>query len=284
MNILKQNLIVLIFVIFSFCMLRNVMCENETVGVEDEKIEKSESNMINKESSAVTSTENEDAEMKKLIDELAKQKEKLGKLESKLQETSKMNKQIEDIETEKNKKREVVSKNIEENKKNKGSSASGKGIVPSSLEENVPENKKVSEGGEGGIIQPPLEKELENKVVVEDKVNEGKDEIIIKEMDKIINPFELAESLYKVEEYETALDIYKLIKKEDQVNEKESWISYQIANCYRKLKLYDEAMKVYKQILVDFEGTYWAKQAQWYIENIEWRMGVKDELEMVGEK
>ena len=59
------------------------------------------------------------------------------------------------------------------------------------------------------------------------------------------------------------------------------WITYQIANCYRKLGLYTDAIKVYSEMRQEYEGTYWGKQAQWYIQDIEWRSKVEEKLDMV---
>jgi len=85
-------------------------------------------------------------------------------------------------------------------------------------------------------------------------------------------------------EYETALDIYKLIIKNNITKDKKMWISYQIANCYRKLSLYNKAVEAYREMQEVYEGTYWAKQAQWYIQDIKWRAKTEGRLEKVIER
>jgi len=72
-----------------------------------------------------------------------------------------------------------------------------------------------------------------------------------------------------------------LVLKNNTENDRRIWITYQIANCYRKLGLYTDAIKVYKEMRQAYEGTYWAKQAQWYIQDIEWRSKVEEKLDTV---
>lgn len=103
-------------------------------------------------------------------------------------------------------------------------------------------------------------------------------------MKKTIYHFEIAENLYKLGEYKTALEIYKLIEKNRLVKDRKMWIEYQIANCYRKLGFYEEAIKSYRQIQNEFEGTYWGRQAQWYIRDIEWRVKAERNLKQLTER
>jgi tetratricopeptide (TPR) repeat protein len=119
--------------------------------------------------------------------------------------------------------------------------------------------------------------------------NEGEDvgeseKVVVNNIDELIHPFEIAENLYKLGEYETALDIYKLIIKNNITKDKKMWISYQIANCYRKLSLYNKAVEAYREMQEVYEGTYWAKQAQWYIQDIKWRAKTEGRLEKVIER
>lgn len=103
-------------------------------------------------------------------------------------------------------------------------------------------------------------------------------EDVVKSEEKIVHPFEIAENLYKLGEYKTALELYKLIDKDKVEDERKIWVLYQMANCYRKLELYDDAVKVYSELRDGYEGTYWSKQAQWYILDIEWRARVEEKM------
>ncbi len=171
-------------------------------------------------------------------------------------------------------------------KKNEENKVKGK-VVSANIEENKVESEEALSSEEHGI-SPAVkgEGELESKVALVNEIKkEEKEEIIInKKKDEIINSFEIAENLYKMGGYEKALNIYNLINKEDIEDEKATWITYQIANCHRKLKAFDKALEVYRKLQDEYEGTYWGKQAQWYINEIEWRTEAQDKLEIVGER
>ncbi len=112
---------------------------------------------------------------------------------------------------------------------------------------------------------------------VEDKEAQ-KIEDIVENEERIVYPFEIAENLYKLGEYKMALELYKLIDQDKIADERKIWVLYQTANCYRKQELYDDAVKVYKELKDGYEGTYWSKQAQWYIQDIEWRARVEETM------
>ncbi|MBC8554820.1 MAG: tetratricopeptide repeat protein [Candidatus Brocadiales bacterium] len=127
----------------------------------------------------------------------------------------------------------------------------------------------------------------DNKVIILENDSEymkKSEKVAVNDEEEIIHPFEIAENLYKLGEYQTALDIYQLVIKNDLTNEKKMWVSYQIANCYRKLSSYNEAVEAYNEIQKVYEGTYWAKQAQWHIEDIVWRTKAEKKLEKVIER
>jgi tetratricopeptide (TPR) repeat protein len=151
--------------------------------------------------------------------------------------------------------------------------------------------KSVEEKGQPEDIQNsfPIYKEDGEVKEIITLENEGEDvgeseKVEVNNIDELIHPFEIAENLYKLGEYETALDIYKLIIKNNNTKDKKMWISYQIANCYRKLSLYNKAVEAYREMQELHEGTYWAKQAQWYIQDIKWRAKTEGRLEKVIER
>ncbi len=151
--------------------------------------------------------------------------------------------------------------------------------------------KSVEEKGQPEDIQNsfPIYKEDGEVKEIITLENEGEDvgeseKVGVNNIDELIHPFEIAENLYKLGEYETALDIYKLIIKNNNTKDKKMWISYQIANCYRKLSLYNKAVEAYREMQKLYEGTYWAKQAQWYIQDIKWRAKAEGRLEKVIER
>lgn len=195
-------------------------------------------------------------EIKKMSKGLEEERKELAKLKIEFQKLSQSNKQID--------KDEVALENSEEN------NAEDKEITANeqhNLQLSVKKNTSVNENVLGNVV---------NK--------DEKEKILLKKNDELINPIEIAENLYKLGEYKLALDIYELTNKEDLENEKKSWILYQMANCSRKLKLFDKALKVYRNIQDQYEDTFWAEQAKWYINDIQWRAEVQDKLEMVVEK
>ena len=250
MNVNKKILFLLALNLVCFYTFHAVLGEASTDGSKGESTNEYKSEVMVEDLSETEATETDSAggdedEVKKKIEELEKEKKELVKLMNKFQEISGENKEDEEGKVE--------SKDV--------LSSEERGASPS-----------VKEG-----IEPESEIALEDSEIGE----EG--EVAIKE-DKITNPFEVAENLYKMGGYEKAIDIYNLINKEDIDNEKATWITYQIANCYRKLGTLDKALKIYNEIQDEYGGTYWGEQAQWYIDEIKWHTGVQEKLEIVGGK
>ena len=141
------------------------------------------------------------------------------------------------------------------------------------------ENKEKPVDDQNVLRSPEEEKDVEEAITLKDEdKNAQKIESVVKNGEKIVHPFEIAENLYKLGEYKMSLDIYKLIDKDKLEDERKIWVLYQIANCYRKQGLYDDAVKVYKELRDGYEGTYWSKQAQWYIQDIEWSARVEEKM------
>ncbi len=263
MNINKKILTLLTFNLVCFYVSQVVLGENLTSGGESESTEY-KSNITAEELPKTTEINSEErAAVRVKAKELENEKKELIKLKNEFQKIYEKSKQNEE---NKEKSKKVISTNIEKNEKVKS-------------EETL--------SGEKHDTSPSVKKESElaDKVATEDEVKkEEKDKSIIIKKDEIINPFEIAENLYRMGGYERALEMYSLINEEDIEDKKATWITYQIANCYRKLRVFDKALATYKKIQDEYEGTYWGKQAQWYIDEIKWRKGVQGPLEMVDER
>ena len=263
MNINRKILILLTFNLVCFYTLQAVLGEGSNSGKEGESTNEYEADIMVEELPKTTEIDSEgENEVEKKIEELEKEKKELMKLKNEFQEISK------------------------KSKKNEENKVKGK-VVYANIEENKVKSEEALSSEEHGISPAVKEEgELESKVALVDGIKkEEKEEIIInKKKDEIINSFEIAENLYKMGGYEKALNIYNLINKEDIEDEKATWITYQIANCYRKLRAFDKALEIYRKLQDEYEGTYWGKQAQWYINEIEWRTEAQDKLEIVGER
>jgi tetratricopeptide (TPR) repeat protein len=251
MNVNKKILFLLTLNLVCFYTFQAVLGENSTGRNEGESTNEYKSDVMVESLSETETTETDGAgedegEVKKKIAELEKEKKELMELMNKFQEISGENKEDEEGKVE----------------SEDALSSEERGASPS-----------VKEGIE-----------MESEIALEDsEIGEEEGEIVIKE-DEITNPFEVAENLYKMGGYEKAIDIYNLINKEDIDNEKATWIAYQIANCYRKLGALDKALKIYNKIQDEYGNAYWGEQAQWYIDEIKWRTGVQEKLEIVGGK
>lgn len=193
---------------------------------------------------------------------LERERAELDRLKSKLQGTI----QIKEAQAEQQKE-----KGVKEEK--------SKWVLTDFTEKEVV-NKEKSVDEQSGVSPPGTEGQIEEVITLESK-DEGvaESERIDKNNEEIIHPFEIAENLYKLGEYKTALEIYQLIEDNKSEKERKMWITYQIANCYRKLELYDEAVEAYGKIRKVYEGTYWAKQAEWNIHDIEWNSKVEEKFE-----
>ena len=87
---------------------------------------------------------------------------------------------------------------------------------------------------------------------------------------KGVSPFEVAECFYKLCEYEKALQMYKLIAPDGNSKNQYVWAQYQIANCYRNMKKYDNAFSEYQKFVSLYPQSELVNQAKWYMDDINW--------------
>ena len=267
----KQILALAVFGMVNLCILGTVVSEEKNAvngGVEigglktdDEAIERSE----------VMSTDNQPNREKTDMDEMAdmlealkREKAELDKLKSKFQGVEKL------AEDKRGKEKEGKK---EDDKKNESE------MVLTNYEKVENNERPVEE--QNIPITHEEEKEAGETITLKNVDKKVQDiENIVKNGEEIVRPFEIAENLYKLGEYKLALEIYKLVDKNkiESESERKIWVLYQIANCYRKQELYDDAVKVYIELRDGYEGTYWSKQAEWYIQDIEWRGKVEEKI------
>ncbi len=240
----KQILILVIFSTVTLCVSNDVLSVENHFGANDV---------------------NED-EMEVMLRTLEKERAELGKLKSEFKGTFKTTNGSTEVQVEKDieKKKVVLANFVKKSVKKRGRSVSKQNTFP-----NFKEVKETKE-----IITPGNDSEYVEK----------SEKVAVDDENEILHPFEIAENLYKLGEYQTALDIYRLVIKDNVTTERKMWISYQIANCYRKLSSYNEAVEAYSEMQEVYEGTYWAKQAQWHIQDIVWRAEVEEKLEEVIER
>ena len=268
-NYYKQILALVAFGTLNLYISSSVMSEEENVvssGVmmggimpDDETIEKSvvmlTDNQLNSEMKDVV-------EMAGMLETLKREKSELDKLKSRFQDTVKL--------------AEDMTKKGKESKKEYGKKNESEVVLAN--HEKVENNEKPVDV-QNIIISPDKEMETDEVITLENEDGKVQEiENVVKNGDEIVHPFEIAENLYKLGEYKLALEIYELIDESKIGNERKMWVLYQIANCYRKQELYGDAVKAYRKLWDAYEGTYWAKQAQWYIKDIEWRAKVEEKI------
>ncbi len=264
----KQILTLALFGTVNLCILGTVVSEEMNAvngGVEIEELKPGDE-AIGK--SEAMSTDNQPGSELKDLDEmvdtleaLKREKADLDKLKLEFQDAEKLSEVKREEEKEGKK---------EDDKKNESE------IVLTNYEKVENKEKPVDEQN---ILKSSEEKKVEETITLKNEDKEAqKSENVVKNGKKIVHPFEIAENLYKLGEYKIALEIYKLIDISKIEDERKIWVLYQKANCYRKQELYDDAVKVYKELRDGYEGTYWSKQAQWYIQDIEWRARVEEKM------
>ncbi len=267
----KQILTLAVFGMVNLCILGTVVSEekNAVNGGVDIGGLKTDGEAI--ERSEVMSTDNQpDREIKDMdeivdmLEALKREKVELDKLKSKFQDAEKLVKDKREKEKEAKK---------EDDKKNESE------MVLTNYVKGEVENYEKPVNEQNIPIFPEKDKEVEETITLKNENRKVQEiENVVKNEKKIVHPFEIAENLYKLGEYKLALEIYKLINKNRIESDRGIWVLYQIANCYRKQELYDDAVKVYKELRDEYEGTYWSKQAQWYIQDIEWRGMVEEKM------
>jgi len=112
-------------------------------------------------------------------------------------------------------------------------------------------------------------KNKNKKTQLQDEVNKAKKQFIAK-IGKGVSPVIVAECFYKLGEYESALQSYKDINQEEVPPDQYIWVQYQIANCYRNMDKYDQAIKAFQKFVDEYPDSYLVDQARWYIEDINW--------------
>lgn len=81
---------------------------------------------------------------------------------------------------------------------------------------------------------------------------------------------DLAECFYKLWEYNNALQTYKLITPSDVSSDQYMWAQYQIANCYRNMKEFDQAINEYQHFIDQYPTGDLIEPAKWYIDDANW--------------
>jgi len=82
--------------------------------------------------------------------------------------------------------------------------------------------------------------------------------------------YKVADLNFKQKDFNAALDYYKKVTRKYPAFQETPWGLFQIAGIQRNLKLYREAVETYKDLMQRYPDDYWAKQAQWKLEDTVW--------------
>ncbi len=82
--------------------------------------------------------------------------------------------------------------------------------------------------------------------------------------------YRIADSYYKSKDYQKALDLYKNATRKYPAFQETAWGLFQIGSIYKNLKQYQNAIDTFKDLMRRYPDDYWAKQAQWKLEDSIW--------------
>jgi tetratricopeptide (TPR) repeat protein len=82
--------------------------------------------------------------------------------------------------------------------------------------------------------------------------------------------YRIADEKYKGKEYQGALEYYTKVTRKFPAFQETPWGIFQIGNVQKNLKKYQDAIDTYKSLIQRFPDDYWAKQAQWKLDDAVW--------------
>lgn len=82
--------------------------------------------------------------------------------------------------------------------------------------------------------------------------------------------YKMADHYYQEEKYDEALKNYTLVTRKFPRFQDTPWGLFQIANIYKNTGDYKRSIKMYKSLLEKYPDDYWARQAQWKMEDAIW--------------
>lgn len=91
--------------------------------------------------------------------------------------------------------------------------------------------------------------------------------------------YRIADEKYKQKDYTSALDYYIKVTRKYPSFQETPWGMYQIGTIYKNLKRYQEAVAMFKELIRKYPDDYWAKQAQWKMEDAIWENEYKTVLQ-----
>jgi TolA-binding protein len=82
--------------------------------------------------------------------------------------------------------------------------------------------------------------------------------------------YQIADCYYKKKNFPKALDYYKKASQKYFTHPDTPWGLFQIASIYKNTRKYDKAIKTFNKLINEYPDDYWARQAQWKLEDAIW--------------
>ena len=82
--------------------------------------------------------------------------------------------------------------------------------------------------------------------------------------------YKIADIRFRQKQFQQSLDYYKTVTRKYTAFQETPWGLFQIAGIQRNLKQYREAVNTYRELMEKYPDDYWAKQAQWRLEDTIW--------------
>ncbi len=82
--------------------------------------------------------------------------------------------------------------------------------------------------------------------------------------------YRIADEYYRIKEYEKALEYYTKATRKYPSFQETPWGLFQIGSINKNIGKYQEAIKAFKDLIKRYPDDYWARQAQWKMEDAIW--------------
>jgi tetratricopeptide (TPR) repeat protein len=82
--------------------------------------------------------------------------------------------------------------------------------------------------------------------------------------------YRIADEKFKAKDFKGAMDYYTKVTRKYPAFQETPWGLFQIGSIYKNLKEYQSAVKTFKELMKRYPDDYWAKQAQWKMEDSIW--------------
>jgi len=82
--------------------------------------------------------------------------------------------------------------------------------------------------------------------------------------------YRVGDEKYKLKDYKGALEYYLKVTRKYPLFQETPWGLFQIGTIYKNLKEYQNAVTTFKDLIKRYPDDYWAKQAQWKLEDTIW--------------